>query len=61
MLQSSALFTVASLPFCPIISVENVKLFLNEKTTCQFQIKFITKDYLQMYKTVQLNTMAFTI
>ena len=27
---------------------------LYEKTTCQFQIKFITKAYLQMYKTLQL-------
>jgi hypothetical protein len=25
-----------------------------EKTTCQNQIEFITDDYLQMYKTLQL-------
>jgi hypothetical protein len=34
--------------------------FLTEKAmyekTCQFQIKFIAKDYLQMYKTLQLFT-----
>ncbi len=27
---------------------------LNKKATCQFQIKFITDDYLQKYKTLQL-------
>ncbi len=31
-----------------------------EKTTCQNQIKFITDDYLQMYKTTQLVTSLFT-
>ncbi len=31
-----------------------------EKTTCQFQIKFIPEDYLQMYKTVNLFTNTFT-
>ncbi len=31
-----------------------------KKTTCQFQIKFITEDYLQMYKTVQLFTNTFS-
>ncbi len=31
-----------------------------EKTTCQFQIKFITEDYLQMYKTLQLFTNTFS-
>ncbi len=31
-----------------------------EKTTCQFQIKFITEDYLQMYKTLKLFTNTFT-
>ncbi len=30
------------------------------KTTCHFQIKFITKDYLQTYKTLQLFTKTFT-
>jgi hypothetical protein len=30
------------------------------KTTCQFQIKFITEDYLQMYKTLQLFTNTFS-
>jgi len=30
------------------------------KTTCQFQIKFITEDDLQMYKTLQLFTNTFT-
>ncbi len=33
---------------------------LYEKTTCQFQIKFITEDYLQMYKTLQIFTNTFT-
>ena len=32
-----------------------------EKTACQFQIKFITGDYLQMYKTLQLFTNTFTL
>jgi hypothetical protein len=27
-----------------------------EKSTCQFQIKFITEDYLQMHKTLQVFT-----
>ncbi len=27
-----------------------------KKTTCQFQIKLTTDDYLQMYKTLQLIT-----
>jgi hypothetical protein len=31
-----------------------------EKTTCQFQIKFISEDYLQVYKTVNLFTNTFT-
>ena len=31
-----------------------------EKTTCQFQIKFIANYYLQMYKTLQLITNIFT-
>ncbi len=30
-----------------------------EKSTCQFQIKFITEDYFQMYKTEQLFTNTF--
>ncbi len=30
-----------------------------KKTTCQFQIKFITKYYLQMCKTLQLFTNTF--
>jgi len=29
------------------------------KITCQFQIEFITVDYLQMYKTLQLFTNKF--
>jgi hypothetical protein len=32
-----------------------------EKTTCQFQVKFTSEDYLQIYKTLQLNTTACTI
>jgi len=28
---------------------------LYKMTNCQFKIKVITKDYLQMYKTLQLN------
>ncbi len=33
-----------------------------EKTTCQFQIKFTTVDYLQqMYQTLKLNRSAFKI
>jgi len=28
---------------------------MDEKTTCQFQTKFTTADYLQMYKTLRLN------
>jgi hypothetical protein len=31
-----------------------------QKTTGQFQIKFIIYDYLQMYKTLQLFTNTFT-
>jgi hypothetical protein len=31
-----------------------------KKTTCQFQIKFIAEDYLQMHKTLQLFTNTFT-
>jgi hypothetical protein len=31
-----------------------------KKTTCQFEIKLITKDYLQMYQTSQLFTNTFT-
>jgi hypothetical protein len=36
---------------------------VHDKTTCQFQIKFIIRDYLQMYKTLQLviNTVTFNI
>jgi hypothetical protein len=33
---------------------------LYKKTNCQFQIKFTAKDYLQMYKTLQLLTNIFT-
>ncbi len=33
---------------------------MHEKTTCQFQIKFITHDFLQMYKTLQLLSNIFT-
>ncbi len=29
-------------------------------TTCQFQIRFISRDYLQMYKKLQLITNTFT-
>ncbi len=32
-----------------------------KKTTCRFQIKFTIEYYLQMYKTLQLFTNAFTI
>jgi hypothetical protein len=35
-------------------------LCLYKKTTCQFEIKFITKDYLPMYQTLQLFTNTFT-
>ncbi len=34
---------------------------MHEKTTFQFQMKFITYDYLQMYKTLQLFTNIFTL
>jgi len=33
---------------------------LYEKISCQDQIKFITDDYLQIYKTLQLFTSLFT-
>jgi len=33
---------------------------LCKKSTCQFQIKHITSDYLQMYKTLRLFTNTFT-
>ncbi len=36
-------------------------LRLYEKTTCQFQIKLITDNYLQMCKTLQLFTNIFTL
>jgi hypothetical protein len=32
-----------------------------EKTTCQFQIKFVAEDYLKMYKTLQPFTNIFTL
>ncbi len=32
-----------------------------KKTTFQFCIKFIIRDYLQMYKTLQLYTNIFTL
>jgi hypothetical protein len=35
-------------------------MLLYKKTLCQFQIKFITDDYLQMCKTLQLFTNSFT-
>ncbi len=35
-------------------------MLLYKKTFCQFQIKFITDDYLQMCKTLQLFTNSFT-
>jgi hypothetical protein len=38
----------------------NIQEYNIQQTTCQFQIKFIAKDYLQMYKTLQLNTSTFT-
>jgi hypothetical protein len=34
---------------------------LYKKTACQFQIKFITQDFLEMYRTLQPNTITFTI
>jgi hypothetical protein len=34
---------------------------VNEKTTCQFQPKFISADYLLMYQTLQLFTNKFTL
>ncbi len=41
------------LQFCPFF-------ILYKKTTCQFQIKFITEDHLQVYKILQLFTNSFT-
>ncbi len=35
-------------------------LGLYEKTTCQVYIKFVTNDYLPMFKTLQLFTNIFT-
>jgi hypothetical protein len=34
---------------------------LYKKTTCPFEIKFSTDDYLQMYKTLQIFTNTFTL
>ncbi len=36
-------------------------IIVYENTTCQFQIKFITEDYLQLYKYLQLFTNTFTL
>jgi hypothetical protein len=45
---------------CPLGSILVTCNALAYLKTCQFQIKFITKDYLQMYKTLQLFTNTFT-
>jgi hypothetical protein len=42
------------------ISNKTIRIRLYEKTTCPFQIKFITEDYLQRYKTLQLVTNTYT-
>ncbi len=44
--------------FCCLCS--SIKKLVYEKTTCQFEIKFITDNYLQMYKTLPLFTSTFT-
>jgi hypothetical protein len=36
------------------------QIVVYEKTTCQYQMKFITKEYCQMYKTLYLFTNTFT-
>jgi hypothetical protein len=43
----------------PLVDCAKLKI-VHEKTICQFQIKFITKYYLQMYKTLLLFTSVFT-
>jgi hypothetical protein len=43
-----------------LLQIDLSVLKMYEKTTCQFQIKFITEDYLQMYKTLKLFTNTFT-
>jgi hypothetical protein len=48
------------LQILPIVSVP-AHAILHKKPTYQFQIEFITEDYIQMYKKLQLNTSAFTI
>ncbi len=35
-------------------NISDLATYFYKKTTCQFQINFITEDYLQMYKTLQL-------
>jgi hypothetical protein len=54
-------------PFLALFFVSVNKLELYEETTFQYQIKFVTDDYLQIYKTlllftniVTLNTNVFT-
>jgi len=38
-----------------------IPLVLYKRTPCQFPIKFISDNYLQMYKTLQLFTNTFTL
>ncbi len=50
-------------PICfdlKICKVLKILIYFVQKTTCQYQIKFITEDYLPMYKTLQLFTNTFT-
>jgi hypothetical protein len=37
-----------------------VPFIMSKKSTCQFKIKFITDDYLQLHKTLQPLTSIFT-
>ncbi len=43
-----------------MLPVSTIFIQVYEKTTCQFQLEFTTKDYLQMDKTLQLFTNIFT-
>jgi hypothetical protein len=37
------------------------QIVVYEKTTCQYQMKFINNDYCQMFKTLQVFTYTFNI
>ncbi len=57
--NSSNNMQVANLTKLAVFVTQALNKFC-EKTTCQFQIKFITENYLQMYNTLQLFTNTFT-